>query len=182
MFFQQGILVYMFRELMNYCVTMTTSSGAYSLAVQHSPTHSFVILSFWSGNVFHRVCLGSSPRGLLLPRRILNLLASFLSLFDVPRSCIALIGVGDKLDDCLSNTLPGSKRPCIVNTYGTTELEVSLTLPTVQIIERHDFRTILDFLLMKLRTALDRDWLQSLPTLHKVFLTLGCFQFCFTQS
>ena len=28
--------------------------------------------------------------------------------------------------------------------------------------------TKLDFLLMKLRTALDRGWLQSLPTLHKV--------------
>ena len=145
---------------MNYCVTMSASSGAYSLAVQHSATHSFVVLSFWSGNVFHRVCLGSSPRGLLLPRRILlNLLASFLSLFDVPPSCIALIGVGDKLDDCLSDTLPGAKRPCVVNTFGTTNLETSLALPTVQISERHDFRTILDFLLMKLRTALNRDWL-----------------------
>ena len=162
-------------------MTMPTSSGAYSLAVQHSATHSFVVLSFWSGNVFHRVCLGSSPRGLLLPRRILKLLASFLSLFDVPPSCIALFGVGDKLDDCLSSTLPGAKRPCIVNTFGTTDIETSLALPTAQIIERHDFRTILDFLLMNLRTALDRDWLQNLPTLHKVFRTPDCFQFCFTR-
>ena len=116
--FYQGILVYMFRELMNYCVTMSVSSGVYSLASQHSSTHSFVILSFWSTNDLHRVCRGSSPHGMLLLRKILILPASFISLFDVPASCIALIGVGDKLDDCLSSTLPGSKRPCIVNTFG----------------------------------------------------------------
>ena len=43
---QEGTLVHMFRELMNYCVTMSVSSGSYSLPLQHSSTHSFVILSF----------------------------------------------------------------------------------------------------------------------------------------
>ena len=49
------------------------------------------------------------------------------------------------------------------------DFERCLATPTAQIIERHDFRTILDFLLMKLRTALNKDWLQSVPILHKVF-------------
>ena len=147
--------MYMFRELMNYCVNKITSTGSYSLSLQHSATMSFVILSFWSGNVFHRVCLGSSPRGMLLPRRILNLLASFLSLFETPPSCIALIGVDEKLVDCFQNSLPGTKKPFSVKTYEPVEFESSLALPTAQIIERHDFRSILDFLLMKMRTALD---------------------------
>ena len=165
----------MFRELLSFCVTSSASSGAYSLALQHLPTQSIVVLSFWSGSVYHRVCIGSSPRGMLLPRKVLNLLASFLSLYEVPPSCVALIGAGAKLDDCLTSTLPGEKRPCTVNTFGPTDLEASLALPTAQIIERHDFRTILDFLLMKLRTALDRDWLQNLPTLYKVIHTSKCF-------
>ena len=153
---------------MNYCVSASSSSGAYTLSLQHSPTTSFVVLSFWSGNVFHRICLGSSPRGLLFPRKVMTLVSSFLSLFDAPPDCIALIGVGEKLDECLASTLPGTKRSSIVKTFGPSELESTLAVPTAQIIERHDFKTILDFLLMKLRTALDRDWLQSLPTLHKV--------------
>ena len=153
---------------MNYCVTMVTSSAVYSLALQHKTTTSYIILLFWSGNVFHRVCLGSSPRGMLLPRKVLSLVSSFLSLFEIPPSCLTLIGVGEKLDDCLTSSLPGSKRPSIVNPFGPRELETSLALPTAQIIERHDFRTILDFLLMKLRTALGKDWLQNLPILHKV--------------
>ena len=103
----------------------------------------------------------------------LTLLASFLSLFDVAPPCIAFIGVEEKLSDCLQNSLPGTKKPFSVKTYEPVEFESSLASPTAQIIERHDFRTILDFLLMKMRTALDRDWVQNLPTLHKVFKFLS---------
>ena len=53
------------------------------------------------------------------------------------------------------------------------EFEKSLALPAAQIFECHVYRTILDFFLLKLRTALDRDWLQSLPILHKAI----CFLF-----
>ena len=56
----------------------------------------------------------------------------------------------------------------IVTGFGPTELEKCLAMPTSRILERHDFRTIFDFLLMKLRTALDQEWLQSVPGLHKV--------------
>ena len=151
---------------MSYCVTMTTSSGSYSLSLQNTTTSSFIIMSFWAGNVFHRVCLGSAPRGTLLPRQILNLISSFLSLFETTAPCIALIEVGGKLDECLIPTLPGTRRPSIVSNFCATEFENSLARPTRQIIERHDNRTIIDFPLMKLRTALDRDWLQNLPILH----------------
>ena len=158
----------MFRELVGYCVTAISSSGFYSLALQQTPTASFLILSFWSGNVFHRVCLGSAPRGMLLPRKVLSLVSSFRCLFDDEPSCLALVNLDDKLGDCLATCLPGKQTPTVFRTFGPEELEKSLALPTSQIIERHDYRTILDFLLMKLRTALDKDWLQKLPLLHKV--------------
>ena len=158
----------MFRELMGYCVTAISSSGHYSLALQHTNTTTFVILNFWSGNVLHRVCLGSAPRGMLLPRKVLSLVSSFLSLFVTVPTCISLIDVGEKLGECLSTCPPWKQQTTIICTFGTEELEKSLAMPTAQIIERHDFRTIIDFLLMKLRTALDRDWLKKIPPLHKV--------------
>ena len=165
---------------MSYCIDKISDSGLYSLSLQHSVTTSFIILSFWSGNVLHRVCLGSSPRGMLLPRKIFALLASFISLFDTAPSCVSLIGFDEKSADCLRTYLPGAKRPFITSTYEPSDFESSLALPTAQIIERHDFRTILDFLLMKLRTALDRDWIQNLPTLHKVCSISFCVQYKYT--
>ena len=66
--------------------------------------------------------------------------------------------MGEKLNSCLSSELPGRQRPCIVNNFGPEEFERCLAaLHTAKIIERHDFRTIVDFLLMKLRTALDKN-------------------------
>ena len=170
-FLLQGILVYMFRELMDYCVKAISTTGYYSLAVQHTATATYVILYFWSEKVLHRVCIGGAPRGMLLPRKIFNLVASFLSLFETVPTCVALTGFSDNLNECLITSLPGAKTASIVKTYGPTEFERSLVSPTVKIIERHDFRSILDYLLMKLRTALDRDWLQNLALLHRVVYT-----------
>ena len=154
---------------MDYCVKAISTSDCYSLAIQHTTTASYVILCFLSESIMHRVCFGGAPRGLLLPRRVLSLVSSFLSLFEVLPACVSLIGNEDKLNECLRSCLSGTKTPSLVNTFGANDFERCLATPTAQIFERRDFRTILDFLLMKLRTAIDKDCLQSLPTLHKVF-------------
>ena len=165
----------MFRELVGYCVTAIAASGHYSFVLQHTPAATYLILNFWSGNVLQHVCLGSGPRGMLMPRKTLMTVSSFISLFEEAPSCVALIDFSEKLSECLLNCLPGKQQSSVVSSYGPEELEKSLALPTSQIIERHDFRTILDFLLMKLRTALDRDWLKKLPLLHKVIKILFRF-------
>ena len=164
----QGKLVYMFRELISYCITHITSSGNYSLVLQRSPTHSFLFLSFWSGNIFQQVCIGTGPRGVLVPKKILILISSLLSLFESPPNCISLVDMEEKLSSCLISVLNCDPKPSIVNSFSPAEFEKCLATPTAKIIERHDFRTNIDYLLLKLRTALDRDWVHSLPVLHKV--------------
>ena len=172
----QGVLVYMFRELMDFCVRTISTSEHYSLAIQNTPTASYVILCFWADTVLHRVCIGGAPRGKFLPRKIITIVASFLTLFEVMPSCVCLIGFGDKLVDCFTTCLPGLKPPSAINSFGPNEFERTLTGPTTQVIERHDYRSILDYLLMKLRTALDKDWLHKLPLLHKVISFLLFFR------
>ena len=162
------MITHMFRELLNYCVTNITSNGTYSLSLTHLTTESNLYLGFWSGNVFHQVCVGTGPRGFLIPRRVLTLVSSLISLFETPPPCACLVGMGERLNSCLVSALPGQQRPNLLNNFGVEEFERCLALPTAKIIERHDYKTIIDFLLLKLRTALDRDWLQSLPLLHKV--------------
>ena len=164
----QGIITHMFRELVNYCVTNVTANGTYSLSMVHLATESSLYLGFWSGNVFHQVCIGTGLRGFLIPRKVLTLIASLISLFDTPPPRACLVGLGERLNFCLMSALPGQQRPNTLNNFGLEEFERSLALPTAKIIERHDYKTIIDFLLLKLRTALDRDWLQSIPLLHKV--------------
>ena len=115
-----------------------------------------VFANFWAGHVFYQVCLGSGPRGTLIPKKMMGVVSSFLSLFENHPSCVCLVDCPDRLTTCFKTFLPGSLRPTSVNGFGTNELERCLSLPTSRILERHDYRTILDFLLMKLRTALER--------------------------
>ena len=163
---------------MHYCGVTTGTAGVCSLSYESSLTRNFLFLSFWSGKVYYQVCLVSGPRGLLLPKKLLSLLSSYFSLSENPPSCLSLVNFDERLATCLDRSLSGKARPMVVNWFGVTELEICLSMPTSRILERHDFRTILDFLLM--RTALDQEWLQSIPVLHKVhfpvllFLTIYC--------
>ena len=158
----------MFRELMHYCVVKTGFTGICSLSYQSSSTANYLYLNFWSGNIYYQVCLGSEPRGILLPKKILALISSYLSLFESPPSCLSLINFDERLGASFIASLPGRQRPIAAFEFGPMELEKCIAMPTSRILERHDFRTILDILLMKLRTALDQEWLQALPVLHKV--------------
>ena len=162
----------MFRELISYCITHITSSGHYSLVLQHTPIQSFLFLSVWSWKIFQQVCVGTGPRGVLIPKKILALISSLLCLFESPPNCISLFDIGEKLSSCLVSVLNCNLKPSIVSSFSPAEFEKCLATPTAKIIERHDFRTIIDYLLLKLRTALDRDWVHTMPVLHKVVLYL----------
>ena len=160
----------MFRELLQCCVTTIATAGAYSLSFDRTQTDVRVFLNFWSGNIHYQVCMGTGPRGLYLPKKIFMLISSFLSLLENPPSCVCIYDCDERLAATLATSLPGGRRPTVAHAFGPLELEKSLALPTSRILERHDFRTILDFLLMKLRTAMDREWLKSLPELYKVII------------
>ena len=166
------MLVYMFRELISYGITHITSSGNYSLVLQHTPIQSFRFLSFWSGNIFQQVCVGTGPRGVLIPKKSLALMSSLLCLFESPPNCISQVDMREKRSSCLVSVLNCNPKPSIVSSFSPAEFEKCLVTPTANLIERHDFRTIIDYLLLKLRTALDRDWVHSLPVLHKVVFYL----------
>ena len=166
----------MYRELMSYSTSSITASETYSLSFQCSQFKTHIFLNFWSGNVFYQICLGAGPRGILIPKRLMGTISAFLGLFDSPPSCVCLVDCPEKLCTCLKTSLPGKLNSASVNGFNQAELERCLSIPTSRVLERHDYRTILECLLMKLRTALDRDWLQSLPTLHKVHKSLSAVQ------
>ena len=113
----------MFRELIDYCLKAISSSGHYSLALQHTTAVTFFILCFWSENVIQGVCIGEAPRGMFLPRKFFSLVASFLNLFETAPTCVSLVGFGDKLNNCLAFSLRGVKPPSVVNSYRPAEFE-----------------------------------------------------------
>ena len=78
--------------------------------------------------------------------------------------------MGERLSVCLISELPAKQRRGTVNNFGSDEFERCLSLPNAKINKRHDFRTIIDFLLMKFRTTLDKIWLQSVPLVHRIVI------------
>lgn len=153
---------------MFYCTRSVEDSSFFSFELVKGVPEDLVFLNFWNEDSLQRVCLGVAPHGFLVPKITLKLIASFYSLFEKSPACLSVVGFDDKLYSSLSSYSKLKKKKIMRSpTFKPKDLEKSLLLPSVKILDRYDYRSILDFLLLKLRTALDNDWLQSLPDLHK---------------
>ena len=68
--------------------------------------------------------------------------------------------------------LQQSPEICIVPNFSYEELYKTLAGPTIKILDRYNFRSVIQFFLMKLHSPLDSDWLSNLPELRKVISLL----------
>ena len=104
----------MFRELASYCVTNSASSASYSSSMLHSVTKTHLFISVWSGNDSNPEYIGTGQRVILIPRKILTLIASLINLFEIPSPCVSFNGVDEKLSVCVTFTVFGQHRPGLV--------------------------------------------------------------------
>ena len=179
----------MFRELLSYCVTSIEVSGCYSLRLVTLPTETRLFVNFWAGNSLHSMCLATFPGRQCTPSELIPPISSFLALLDRDTQLLFASGFTQWFVWAVSRVIPQHKRVCHVLKFDEEDLEQMLLVPTVQILDRFDFRSTLDFLMVQLRSACNSSWLMSLPDLQKVssqflfkficsLFSLFCSTFC----
>ena len=169
----------MFRELLSYCINSIESSGSYSLRLAFTAQETRLFVNFWSGNSLHSMCLAVLPGRLTNQSALIPIISSFFALLDKEVHLLFLSGFSRRLAWTISRVLPQHKRICSTPKFSPEDLEDLLLVPTVQILDRLDFRSVLDFLLLRLRSACGSSWLSSLPNFEKVYLLYFIFQtFC----
>ena len=127
-----------------------------------------VFLIFWSGNVLNQLLLAEVPNVLFTPKWILQVVCSFLAVFPAIPPLHSLSGFDGRTSKSLVTELVQAPAVCIVPTFCFEDLDKALAGPTVKILDRYDYHSVLQFLLMKLRTASGSEWLNDLPELRKV--------------
>ena len=152
--FYQGKLAYMFRELLQYSTHSIGQSGYYSLQLHSTPSSAQLVLVFWSGNVYYCVHLADSCR-LLEAKKTLEAISCFLAVLSNPPVIHSLIGFDGHTVEALNTELNQIPPACSVPTFTHEDLYKVLARPTVESFYRYDIHSVLQFLLMKLRTALD---------------------------
>ena len=138
----------MFQELLRYSTSSISQNGQCSSQFNTSAMSFQSNLAFWSGNAYNCVCLAEFPNNLLTPKKALG--------FAGPTNRILL------------SELHQASSVCVVHTFGYDELYNVLAGPCVEIQDRYDPQSVLQFLLIKLRTATDSAWLDNLPELRQV--------------
>ena len=164
----RGILVHMFRTLLSYSTTSIGQSGQFSLKVNSTFDDMQVFLIFWSRNVLNQLLLAEVPNVLFTPKWILQVVCSFLAVFPAIPPLHSLSGFHGRTSKSLVTELVQTPAVCIVPTFSFEDLDKALAGLTVKILDRYDYHSVLQFLLMKLRTASGSEWLNDLPELRKV--------------
>ena len=163
----------MFRTLLSYSTTSIGQSGQFSLKVNSSFDNVQVFLIFWSGNVLNQLLLTEVPNVLFTPKWILQNVCSFLAVFPAIPPLLSLSGFDSRTSKSLVTELFQAPAVCIVPTFSFEDLDKALAGPTVKILDRYGYHSVLQFLLMKLRTASGSVWLIDLPELRKVQIFLN---------
>ena len=161
----------MFREVLSYSITSIESTGSYSLRLAFTAQETRLFVNFWSGNSLHSMCLAVLPGQLLNQSDLIPIISNFFALLDKEAHLLFLSGSSRRLAWTISRVLPQEKRICSTPKFGPEDLEELLLVPTVQILDRFNFRSVLDFLLLRLRSACGSPWLSSLPNFEKVYIS-----------
>ena len=158
----------MFRELLHYSTQSIGQSGYCSLQLRSAPSSAQLVLVFWSGNVYNCVHLVEFFPSLLEAKKALEVISCFLAVSSNPPIIHSLIGFDGRTVKTLVTEMSQFPRACAVPIFSHEDLYKILAWPTVRILDRYELQSVLQFLLMKLRTALDLAWVNNLPELRKV--------------
>ena len=169
----------MFRELLSFCITSIERSGSYSLRVTECGGVTRLFGHFWADNSLYGLCIGVFPGRLCPPGSLLSLLSGFFALVEKDVHLLFLTGFDPRITWTVSRVLPQRRRICSIPKFDAEDLERTMLVPSVQILDRFDFRSLLDFLLMRLRSACDSSWMSSLPDFQHVGISFLHFQNCF---
>ena len=138
----------MFKELLRY-------SSMCSFQFNTTSKNSQINLAFWSaGNVYNCLCLSEFPNSLQPATKILEVISSFLAVTSDPPTLCSLLEFDGRVNKTLATELDQPTPVCIIPTFNFQELQKMLAGPCIKISDRYDFQSVLQFLLMKLRTAL----------------------------
>ena len=144
----------MFRELLSYCITSIEASSSYSLRLASLPTETRLFVNFWAGNSLHSMCLAVLPGRMCSPLELIPPINSFLALLDKSTELFFVSGFTQRFIWTVARVLPQHKKICQMPKFDEDDLERVLVVPTVKILGRFDFRSVLDFLVVRLRSAL----------------------------
>ena len=113
----------------------------------------------------------------MIAKEILQIVSSFLAAFPSIPPLYSLLGFDGRTTKTIITESVQVPTVCVVPTFSHEDLDKLLAGPTVKILDRYDYHSVLQFLL-KLRTASGSTWLNDLPELRKViFYPFGlCFK------
>ena len=130
----------MYRELLSYSTSSIAAFEAYSpfhpvQSIQNTYVPQFLVSK----------CVLSSLFGSWTPRDFNPQTNDGHQTNDGRPSCVCLVNCHEKLCTCLKRSLLGKVKSTSVIGFNYAELERCLSIPTSRILERHDYRIILDF-------------------------------------
>ena len=140
----------MFCELLSFCITSIEKSGSYSLRLTECSGVTRLFVHFWADNSLYGLCIGVFPGRVCSPSSLLSLLSGFFALVEKDAHLLFLTGFERRITWTVSRELPQQKKVCSIPKFDAEDLERTMIVPSVQILDRFDFRSLLDFLLLRL--------------------------------
>ena len=150
----EGLVTYMFRELLSFCVDSIEANGSYSLLMlTQYANETRLFVHFWARNSLYGLCIGVFP-GVYTPGTLLLLLSKFFALIVEYAHLLFMAGFAPRIVWTVSRVLSQHRIICRIPSFDAEDLEQTMLVPSVRILDQFDFRSVLDFVILRLRSVL----------------------------
>ena len=93
----KGLVTYMFRELLSFCVDSIEASGSYSLRLTQYANETRLFVHFWARNSLYGLCIGVFPGRVFTPGTLLLLLSNFFALIGKDAHLLFMAGFAPRI-------------------------------------------------------------------------------------
>ena len=162
----------MFHGLMQEVIDGVTEFGSFSIQAVQGNTRTFVVLKSWKGNNPFNICLGTFDRFTQFPFGEMTSLSGFFSCFPSPVHSTAIINLPSHLGKAIDHA-SGSKTSTIcVPVFSFKDLQDVLRAPTSSVFGKADLFGLLDYLVIRMKTAATESWV--LDSVHLRIVSICC--------
>ena len=155
----QCVLLGMYQAMMQEVVDSIVDFGGFSVQSVQGDTRTHLFLKGWKGDSPFCVCIGTFDKFTKFPLGELSSLAGLFSCFAKPVASVATINLPPHLGKALDHSSSAKTSTLNIPVFSFKEFCDVLRTPTSSVLGKADLFGLLDYIVIKLRSAAAEPWI-----------------------
>ena len=157
----------LFPRVLRSIISRVTAFNCYSVRFEEHPDGQYCFVLTWEGNTLLDICINVEPLGQRVPQSELSSLSRIITSLPSASFPVSIRGVSPSILRVLSDERSDGQRFVYAQEFSADVLLHCYRVAHQEIFGLLEVTTMVDFLMLRLRGALQEPWMEDLPELRR---------------